>query len=123
MDTVWPGLEAGGGDVTWESPLAPESTGQPWGITSTFLLSVTVLLLGAGRNQGLEGEMKRKSHRFISLARNCHPFRRVWSSWTRWPLSHARSQSSPMARPFPDSTSQQTRTWSDPGRGVRRQLS
>ena len=85
MDTVWPGLEAGGGDVTWEFPLAPGSTGQPWGITSTFLLSVTVLLLGAGRNQGLEGEMKRKSHTFTSLARSCHPFRRVWSSWTRWP--------------------------------------
>ena len=39
MDTVWPGLEAGGGDMAWETPLAPGPTGQPQGITSTLFLS------------------------------------------------------------------------------------
>lgn len=66
-------------------PLSPRAHGTATGHHQHSPLSITVLLLGAGRNQGLEGEMKRKSHTFASLARSCHPFRRVWSSWTRWP--------------------------------------
>lgn len=68
------------------NPLSPRAHGTTTGHHQHFTpFLVTVLLLGARRNQGLEGEMKREGHTFASFAMSCRPFRRVWSSWTRWP--------------------------------------
>lgn len=106
------------------NPLSPRAHGTTTGHHPRFTpFPVTVLLLGARRNQGLEGEVKRKkSHiRIIGYELSSLPESVVFLD--QMAVSHAHSQSSSMARPFPDSTSQQTRTRSDQGQGVRRELS